>query len=127
MTTTIVERPIVATAFSFGGGVLILATSILHTWFGQMVGMWFTMGGMRNMMDIGPMVQGVSLIGVISGVLVLLATLMMYYHPAQSFKWGVVVIVFSMLSLFGLSGFMLGAFLGLIGGGLAVSFWISKA
>jgi len=62
----------------------------------------------------------------ISGILILLSSVLFYSKPKDHIAWGIVIIIFSALSLFGMGGFVLGALLGLAGGILAIVWEISK-
>jgi len=81
------------------------------------------MGGYEWMMGPGfaSMMIGLSITGIISGALVILGAIMMSNRPSESSKWGVLVLVFSLVSLFGMGGFLIGAILGIIGGVLAIA------
>lgn len=65
------------------------------------------------------------IIGLISGVIVLVAAIMLYSKPRETTLWGVLIIVFSVISLLGAGGFFIGFILGLIGGILALT-WKHK-
>jgi Family of unknown function (DUF6114) len=55
-------------------------------------------------------------IGLVSGIVVLVSAIMLRNNPGQRTLWGALIVVFSVLSFFGLGGFIIGAILGLIGG-----------
>jgi len=89
---------------------------------GMMGGM---MGGYQDMMynfgfQSGYML-GFSLIGLIAGVIVIVAALMLKAHPAEHTAWGAIVLAFSIISFFGMGGFYIGAVLGIAGGALALA------
>ncbi len=109
----------VPSGLSLAAGVIILLGGITswvwHAAFfshmGWMMGApWFT-----------PMLLGTSIIGTVSGAIVILSAVMMGQRPDESQKWGVIVLVFSLFSLFGMGGFFIGAVLGIIGGILALA------
>jgi hypothetical protein len=89
-------------------------------------------GGFRGMMNnygFYGMMRGLGigfgymgLFGVVFGLIVIVGALMLYSRPSQHTTWGVLIIVFSVLSLFGgmMSGLGLGLILGVIGGALAI-------
>ncbi len=85
---------------------------------GMMGGYWGMMGGYG--FPFGSIV-GLSLIGLISGVLVIIGAVMLDTRPSEHTIWGIIVLVFSIISLLGLGGFFVGAILGIIGGALALS------
>jgi hypothetical protein len=63
----------------------------------------------------------VATFGLVSGVIVLMAGVMLRTNPTQHTVWGVLVLVFSVLSFFGFGGFIIGAILGIIGGIMALT------
>jgi hypothetical protein len=63
----------------------------------------------------------VGTLGLVSGIIVLLSGVMMRIHPEQHTIFGVLVLVFSVLSFFGFGGFIIGAILGIIGGIMAMT------
>lgn len=59
---------------------------------------------------------------IVCGLLTLIGAVMLYVNPNQRQMWGIIVIIFSILSLFFcLGGFIVGMILGIIGGALAIS------
>jgi len=83
------------------------------------------MGGYYGMMNgfgfDGGWLYGFSILGFISGVVLLLGALMVYDRPSEASTWGAVILTFSVLSLIGMGGFFLGAILGVLGGVLALT------
>jgi hypothetical protein len=65
---------------------------------------------------VGSILEGFGLIGLISGVIVLGSGVMLRIYPRQSVVFGLLILVFSILSFFGFGGFVAGAVLGIIGG-----------
>ncbi len=61
--------------------------------------------------------------GILFGVVVIVSALMLYNKPVDHAKWGMLILIFSVLSIFGsaMAGFGLGLILGLIGGILALT------
>ena len=59
------------------------------------------------------------------GILVFLGALMIYLKPSQKTAWGVVILVFSIISIVTGGGFIIGLILGIIGGALALA-WKPK-
>jgi len=63
------------------------------------------------------MVTLLGVVGIVNGLLVMVFGILLYVKPQQHVVWGVLVIVFSVVSLFDtLGGFIIGLILGLIGG-----------
>ena len=67
------------------------------------------------------MMAGVSLFGLVSGVIVLAGALMLRIKPEQRHAWGIIIVVFSAISILGMGGFLVGAILGVIGGVLGLT------
>ena len=63
----------------------------------------------------------ISTVGVVSGIIVLVGGIMFYTRPKHKTAWGVLVIVFSIISIVGGGGFLLGLILGIIGGALGLA------
>ena len=62
------------------------------------------------------MVGTMGVFGLVSGVIVLISAIMLITKPSRSRTWGVLILVFSVLSFLGLGGFIAGALLGIVGG-----------
>jgi hypothetical protein len=60
------------------------------------------------------------LFGLVSGAIVLLSAVMLLANVGERKTWGVLILVFSILSFLGLGGFIAGAVLGIVGGILAL-------
>ena len=130
-----VVKPEAAFILSLIGGVLILlGGGISLIWFtsgglgfGGMMGGGFggMMGGFQGMMGgVGfpfGFMSAFSLLGLAAGILVIIGAIMINSRPAEHGTWGIMIIVFSILSFFGMGGFFIGAILGLVGGALAIS------
>ncbi len=117
------NRPTVAVILSLIGGILMLLSGAIFSIFGSTgFGM---MGGYRGMMgSFGfpfSLMVGFSLIGLMSGILVIIGAVMLDTRPSDHTAWGIIVFVFSMVSLLGMGGFFVGAILGIIGGAFALS------
>lgn len=63
----------------------------------------------------------IAVLSLISGVVVLVAALLLRSRPREHTTWGTLILIFSILSFFGMGGFFIGALLGIIGGALALS------
>ncbi len=62
-----------------------------------------------------------SIIGIVSGIMIITSGIMIYIQPLHIRKWGVLIWFFSSLSFFGSGGFFIGGILGIISGSLAVT------
>jgi hypothetical protein len=67
------------------------------------------------------LVGTMGLVGLASGIIVLVSAVILLTRPSQVRIWGVLVLVFSVLSFLGLGGFVVGAILGIVGGILTLS------
>ena len=128
------ERPNEAYIFSLIAGVLMLLGAFLNFVINLVFrGLIITI--MRNMMErmmvspywaeiatrLSGFVLFLSLIGLVSGAVVIYASTMLKSKPAQHSTWGAIIIIFSILSVFGAwAGFGIGMLLGIIGGILAI-------
>ena len=121
------EKPVAALVLGLMGGILILLGSLVMSMFVfAPSNSFFDMSGGMGMMGMSGMMgtslmTGVglafSLIGVSSGIVVILGSLMLYNRPSEGQLWGALIIAFSMLSLLGgMGGFLVGLILGVLGG-----------
>lgn len=120
----------IAFVLSLIGGILILLNGIMSlmmlTYYGSGFGwMWGMMGGYMGMMGslgfpFGSFL-GLLLVGLVCGVIVTIGAFMLNSRPAEHKSWGLVILVFSIISFFGMGGFYIGAILGVVGGALALS------
>jgi hypothetical protein len=129
---TEVEKSSVAFVLSLIGGMLILLGEGMRLMIGLV---WFPgpygfgmMGGFRGwggMMGYGYPGFGYGLFGILDlifGAIVVISAIMLNSKPYEHTTWGILIAVFSVLSIFGgvMGGFGIGLILGLIGGVLAV-------
>lgn len=61
-------------------------------------------------------VGAMGLFGLVSGAIVLASGVLLLAIPSQRKTWGVLILIFSVLSFLGLGGFIVGAVLGVAGG-----------
>ena len=63
------------------------------------------------------------LVGILFGIAVIVGAVMLHHNPAEHSKWGLIILIFSILSIFGsaMGGFDVGLILGVIGGILALT------
>ncbi|MFC1506743.1 hypothetical protein ACFLQ6_06700 [Thermoproteota archaeon] len=116
-----------AYVISLVAGILIILGS-LYT---QMWGTWM-MGGMVGMMgqQAHSVITGMWILELISGIIVLISAIMLKIRPGEATEgirkcctfWGTIILIFSIVSLFGgsIGGFLIGAILGIVGGTLAL-------
>lgn len=125
------EAPTASFVLSLIGGFLILAGAGMMMTFSSDTPYYGMMGGYRGMMDgdfgvmqgfgYGGWFYGAAAIGLVSGIVVLIGAVMIYLRPSKVPMWGLLVLVFSIVSFAGMGGFFIGAILGIVGGALALA------
>jgi len=101
---------------------MILAFSNGAPYYGMMAGYSGVMNGYYGMMGAyGGWSFGAEALGLVSGIGVLVGAMMIFARPTAASNWGLMVLIFSVLSFFGMGGFFIGAILGVIGGALAMA------
>lgn len=63
-----------------------------------------------------------SVTSLVAGIIVIIGAIMINARPEEHMTWGIITLVFSIVSLVGMGGFFMGALLGVAGGALALSF-----
>jgi len=125
------ERPTAAFLLSLVGGIFILLGGGVMSMFGPF-GLGGMMGGYRGMIGyrysgygmMGGLGFGMfGILGLIFGVIVIISAFMLNSKPHEHSTWGTLIVIFSVLSIFGsaMGGFGIGLILGLIGGILAIT------
>lgn len=135
------EKPAIAFILSLIGGIFILLGGGMMSMMGSFVGSYGygMMSGNRwgGMMGYGypgvgyGMMGGLGLFGVVSlifGGIVIISAVRLNQKPQEHRVWGTLIIVFSVLSVFGgaMGGLGIGLILGVIGGVLAIT-WKPKS
>jgi hypothetical protein len=124
-----VEKPTAAFILSFISGVFILLGGGMMTVIGFGGLCWVTgcrdYGGMMGP-GFGMIGNGyaygfsgrLGIAGMIFGILVIIGAIMLYNKPFQHSTWGLVILIFSVLSVFvsAMGGFGVGLILGVVGG-----------
>ena len=113
------EKSTRAFTLSLIAGILIVCNSALlgvaATWFPWIIP---TLPGSANNTTIP--FAGLTVVGLICGVLVLLGAIMLYSKPANRRACGMIILVFSILSYVTGGGFIIGSILGITGGARAL-------
>ncbi len=65
---------------------------------------------------------GISVVGLVSGIIMIISAVLLRSHPSDHLIWGTLIVVFSAISFLSMVGFFIGAILGIIGGALALSY-----
>ena len=131
------ERPWLAFLISLIAGILILTGGLCTSVVGILLRIsrfesangqvtWpGTLGSGVELFEFGVGLMGI--VGVLAGIIVILAAVMLVKRPKKRSTWGSLIILFSLFSIYGaaMGGFGIGLVLGLIGGILAVT-WKPK-
>lgn len=118
------DRPVAAAMLGLIAGVLMLIGGVagLVIWAVAIpYGMWGMMGGMMTWLGLMFLGMFFVVVMLISGVVVLTASVMLQSRPAQAQTWGLLMLVFSVIGLLGMGGFVIGSVLGIIAGVLALT------
>ena len=124
---TEVKRATAGFAISLVAGILIIICSILclaaAAWMGWMEEWMYSWGMPSEMPGVGPAQAIVTILGVIGlifGIIVLIGAYFIY-TPGKETLGGILVLVFSILSIFAGGGFLIGLILGIVGGALGLA------
>ena len=123
------ERPTAAFILSLVAGVFIILGGGMMSLFGYgFMGMMGRNGSWGRMMGRGFGMMGfafgmMGFLGLIFGVIVIISALMLNSKPQEHTTWGTLILIFSVISIFGsaMGGFGIGLILGIIGGILAIT------
>ena len=123
------QKPMVSFVLSLISGILTLVGGLTVTY----LGMWrFEFMG-RMMRGYGyafgagpgyfsPFISFMGMLGIIFGLIVIASAIMLNRRPTQHTTWGILILVFSILGIFGgLGGYLVGLILGIVGGALAIA------
>src|SRR3972149_1388288 len=116
------ERPTAAFILSLVAGVFIILGGGMTSLFGYgFMGMMGRNGSWGGMM--GPGFGMMGFLGLIFGAIVIISALMLNSKPQEHTTWGTLILIFSVISIFGsaMGGFGIGLILGIIGGILAIT------
>ena len=88
-------------------------------WYGGMMGRYLSSPGFGMMGGYGYGLGGIfGLAAIVFGIVVVVSAVMLYNKPIEHSKWGLLILIFSVLSVFGsaMAGFAVGLILGVLGG-----------
>lgn len=109
------DRPGLAVALTIFGGLLVLTWGAVLLSFANVPGYGFFPG-------LSAPLGGLGSLGLLFGVLLILLAALLYRNPSAHRGCGIAIVLFSLLSLFGGSGVVVGLVLGVIGGLAAIFF-----
>lgn len=122
------DKPREAYVLSMAGGIITLIGSVLwivltasgwlQGWFDWFDGYMHGFGGHMVFFYLGNFGYVMALSGLVSGVGIVLASIVLDRQPSEHVMWGLVIAVFSVTSM--MAGFGIGILLGLVGGILAI-------
>ena len=127
------EKPTAAFILSLVAGIFIILGGGMMSLIGGFAGMMGQYGGYGRwgggMMGrgfgygmIGYAFGIMSILGVVFGAIVIISAYMLNNKPQEHTTWGTLIVIFSVVSVFGgMGGFGIGLILGLIGGILAIT------
>ncbi|MFI5448385.1 MAG: DUF6114 domain-containing protein [Candidatus Bathyarchaeia archaeon] len=142
------KRPTAAFVLSLLAGIFIVLSGGMRYMMGSLIGSYGGFGGMMGGYNgyggngwFGGMMNGyngygygmmrglgfvfglMGILGLVFGVIVIISALMLNRRPHEHTTWGILILVFSVLSAFGsmMGGFSIGVLLGVIGGVLAIT------
>ena len=124
------EKPNVALILSLVGGLLIFVGSAVSiVWFSvgsaPFGGFWGMMSGWHGMTGSYGFAYDyllvLSVLGLACGVLVVVGGFMLSLRPLDHVTRGVLIVIFSAISLVSMGGWFVGAILGIVGGALALA------
>jgi hypothetical protein len=127
------KRPVTGYILSLVGGVLVFLTGIIGlVWFAASgpywsgFGDWISsmMGGYHGFMGGGEYAffTMISVFGLISGAIMIVGGVMFHLQPEDHVTWGILVLIFSLVSFVDMGGYFIGGILGIVGGALAISY-----
>jgi len=93
-------------------------------WYGSMMGRYFSTPSFGMMGGYGYGFGGIfGILGIVFGIVVVVSAVMLYNKPSEHSKWGLLILIFSVLSIFGsaMAGFGVGLILGVLGGIFALA------
>jgi hypothetical protein len=113
------NKPTAAMVLSLIGGLFVIFGGITLAFAGSLIGSLNLTGAASA----STTVLALGVVGVIMGLVMVVGAFMMYSKPSSVKMWGVIVLIFAIISwVTAIGGFFIGFLLGLIGGILALTF-----
>jgi hypothetical protein len=101
------QKPMAAFIISLLSGTFIILGSVIWSfwwgphwdmgWMEDMIHGW---EGNMNAWNLGGIAYALSIVGMFLGLIVIIATVMLYMNPMRNELWGALIIVFSVISIF---------------------------
>ena len=124
-----VEYPRTASIIALAGGVIITLTGVLFTavsafvlphidYSNVVLPHGLTASALPGLVAGFVVLMGI--FGLVTGAIVLISSVMLLTNTGQPRTWSVLILVFSIISFFGMGGFVVGAVLGIVGGALVL-------
>ena len=115
-TEEVMKKATVGFIISLIAGILILINGLLFVGIAGIVG---SIPGMDVIPGITEMIAGFATVGLIFAIIVIIGAILIYM-PGKEIIGGILVLIFSILSIFIGGGFLIGLILGIIGGILGI-------
>ena len=107
------ERAIIGFAFSLAGGILVLLRGLIRIIIGDVIAFAYS-DVFRHRFPAGTALTVLGAIAVVFGIAIIVGAYFIY--TGMETAGGIIVLIFSMLSIFVGSGWLIGLILGVIGG-----------
>ncbi len=108
------KKPVAAVMLVLVGGILVLLGGILFAALGAALFSLIQLAGVGSLLGI---------IGIVSGLAMIFSAFMMWStDPMRVRMWGVIAIIFSLLSIANGGGFVIGFILGVVGSIMAFAY-----
>ena len=129
------EYPRTASIIALAGGIIITLSGVLFVAVSALIlpnltysNVNFPQGLPASAMPglVSGFVGLMGIFGLVSGAIVLVSAMKLLTSSGQTRTWSILILVFSVLSLIGMGGFIVGAVLGLVGGALVLK-WEPQA
>lgn len=116
------EKPILSLVFSFTGAILVLINGLMIAAKGDVIqysfGTTMLVFGFQNLLDL-------TMLWILFSIITLTGAIMLYFKPEWHALWGLTVLICSIPSIAVGGGFIIGLFLGIVGGVLGFT-WKPK-
>ncbi len=127
--TTTLEYPRTESALALIGGVIITLSGVMFLAVSALVLPHLNYTNLTSPPNlpassipslVSGMVGIMGAFGLVSGIIVLVSSVMLLTNVGQRRTWSILILVFSVLSFIGMGGFLIGAVLGIVGGALVL-------